>query len=81
MRPGVTGHAQVHGRNSRSWEEKLAHDVCYVERQRLWLDLSILVKTIFSLAKRTGLSSTGHATAPEFMGSEVVPQTNTKKAA
>jgi hypothetical protein len=68
VRPGVTGWAQVNGRNALSWEEKFAHDVWYVEHRSLLLDLQILMKTVSKVLFRDGVSQAGHATMPEFMG-------------
>ena len=68
--PGITGLAQVRGRNSISWDEKFEHDVEYVEQKSLWLDLKILVATALKVVKRSDISSEGHATMPEFMGSD-----------
>lgn len=64
--PGLTGWAQVNGRNSLSWEERFALDVWYVENRSLWLDLRILVLTIGSVLSRRGVSARNHATMPEF---------------
>lgn len=69
VRPGVTGLAQVRGRNSLDWDDKLALDVEYVDRRSLRLDLSILVATIRTVLGREGICATGSATAPEFLGS------------
>jgi sugar transferase EpsL len=70
VRPGITGWAQVNGRNSLSWEEKFALDVWYVDNWSLLLDLKILAKTAHQVLKREGISQAGSATMPEFMGSE-----------
>ena len=67
--PGITGWAQVHGRNRVSWEEKFEHDVWYVEHWTPWLDLKILYKTLGRVLRRSGVSADGHATMPEFTGS------------
>jgi lipopolysaccharide/colanic/teichoic acid biosynthesis glycosyltransferase len=67
--PGVTGWSQINGRNALSWEEKLELDVWYVEHWSLWLDLKILARTVIKVLLRTGVSSPGHATMPEFQGS------------
>lgn len=67
--PGITGLAQVRGRNSLSWEEKFELDVQYVENWSLVLDLQILAETALRVVDRRGISQTGHATMPEFMGS------------
>ena len=64
--PGLTGWAQVHGRNAVSWEEKFAHDVWYVDHWSPWLDLRVLLKTVGKLADRRGISAEGHTTMPEF---------------
>ncbi len=70
VRPGVTGWAQVNGRNALNWEQKFQLDVWYVDHCSPWLDLSILLKTIYCVLRRQGISSTGHATMPEFMGTD-----------
>jgi lipopolysaccharide/colanic/teichoic acid biosynthesis glycosyltransferase len=67
--PGLTGWAQVHGRNRMSWEDKFEHDVWYVEHWTPWLDLEILAKTALTVLRRDGISAEGHASMPEFMGS------------
>lgn len=69
-RPGITGLAQVRGRNALSWEERFALDVEYVENWSFLLDLKILAATIGVVLKRDGINTDGHATAPEFMGSD-----------
>jgi sugar transferase EpsL len=66
VRPGITGWAQVNGRNSVSWEEKFALDVWYVEHVSLALDVRILCRTVWAVVARKGISAAGHATAPEF---------------
>lgn len=70
VRPGITGWAQVNGRNALSWEEKFELDVWYVDNRSFLLDLRILVMTLVQVVRRQGISSRGHATMPEFMGSE-----------
>lgn len=70
VRPGITGWAQINGRNSLSWEEKFKLDVWYVDHQSIWLDLQILVRTVFSVLKREGISAHGHVTATEFQGNK-----------
>jgi sugar transferase EpsL len=67
--PGMTGWAQVNGRNALSWEDKFNFDVWYVDHQSLWLDLKILGLTTLSLFSRDGISQQGQATAEEFQGS------------
>jgi len=69
VRPGITGLAQVNGRNALTWEQKFAYDVEYVERSSLALDASILVRTIGQVVTRRGISEQGHATAGKFLGS------------
>jgi lipopolysaccharide/colanic/teichoic acid biosynthesis glycosyltransferase len=71
--PGMTGWAQINGRNARTWQDKLALDVWYVDHWSLWLDLKILAATIAAVLRRQGVSSEGHATMPEFMGDTLDP--------
>jgi sugar transferase EpsL len=66
--PGITGSAQIAGRNALSWEEKFQHDVWYVDHVSLRTDLGILLRTPFELVSGRGISHPGHDTAPEFMG-------------
>lgn len=68
VRPGITGWAQIHGRNLLSWEERFALDVWYVDHRSLWLDLRILIVTLGRVVRRQGISAPGHATMPEFRG-------------
>ena len=72
--PGVTGWAQVNGRNAISWEEKFKLDVWYVDNRSFGLDLKILWLTALSVLKREGISHAGEATMPEFMGTKEVDQ-------
>jgi len=67
--PGMTGWAQIHGRNTLDWEEKFRLDVWYVDQWSFWLDLKILFLTPWKVFKREGISQSGHATAEEFKGS------------
>ena len=69
VRPGVTGWAQINGRNSLSWDEKFKLDVWYVDHQSLWLDLKILLLTVKKVFVREGISAAGEATMPRFTGS------------
>jgi sugar transferase EpsL len=69
VRPGITGWAQVNGRNALSWEEKFKLDLWYVENQRLSVDLKILTLTFLALLRREGISHEDSATMPEFKGS------------
>lgn len=71
VRPGITGWAQVNGRNALSWEEKFALDVWYVDHQSLWLDCKILFLTVRKVLVRDGISAEGEATMPVFKGSEL----------
>ena len=76
VRPGVTGWAQVNGRNDLPWPEKLELDVWYVEHRTLWLDITILLRTLAVPFRRRGISRSGHATAPRFEGApDAVPTT------
>jgi len=70
VRPGVTGLAQVSGRNRLTWEEKFDLDVEYVDRRSLILDMSILARTVGTVVRRSGISHEGHATMPRFTGSK-----------
>jgi sugar transferase EpsL len=67
--PGLTGWAQVNGRNALTWEDKFRLDVWYVDHWSFWLDLKIIFLTFWKVFKREGISQPGHATAEEFMGS------------
>jgi lipopolysaccharide/colanic/teichoic acid biosynthesis glycosyltransferase len=69
--PGITGWAQVNGRNALTWEEKFALDVWYVEHASFLLDLRILFLTVLAVVQRCGVSAPGHATMKEFRGSHV----------
>ncbi|BFU42447.1 sugar transferase [Krasilnikovia sp. MM14-A1004] len=69
VRPGVTGLAQVHGRNALSWEEKFALDVLYVDHRSIVLNARICAATLGTVLRREGISAEGTATMPEFMGS------------
>ncbi|MDA1082555.1 MAG: sugar transferase [Gemmatimonadetes bacterium] len=69
VKPGITGWAQVNGRNAISWEDKFRLDVWYVDNRSLWLDLRILWMTLWRVIFRRGISASGHATMPPFRGS------------
>jgi lipopolysaccharide/colanic/teichoic acid biosynthesis glycosyltransferase len=69
VRPGITGWAQVNGRNALTWEERFELDIWYVENMSVRLDLQILVLTLTALLTRRGISARGHATMPYFAGS------------
>ncbi|MBE3584482.1 MAG: sugar transferase [Limnochordaceae bacterium] len=66
VKPGITGWAQVNGRNSLSWEDKFRLDVWYVDHWNLWLDLKILCITVLKVFRREGISAPGSATMPEY---------------
>lgn len=74
VRPGITGWAQVNGRNAISWEEKFTYDVWYVDNVTLMLDVRILIMTAAKVIRREGVSSPGHATAREFTGARVTEE-------
>ncbi|QTR46414.1 sugar transferase [Thiothrix litoralis] len=69
VRPGITGWAQVNGRNAISWNQKFKLDVWYVDNQSFWLDLKILLLTVKKVFVREGISAEGEATMPKFTGS------------
>jgi len=68
IKPGITGWAQINGRNSLSWQEKFEMDVWYVDHVSFWLDIKILFLTIWKVLKREGISQEGYATAEKFTG-------------
>jgi sugar transferase EpsL len=70
VKPGITGWAQVHGRNATTWPERFHLDLWYVNNWSVALDAWILLRTLWQLVKRNGISQQGHATMPEFLGSE-----------
>ncbi|RTH03477.1 UDP-galactose phosphate transferase [Thermus scotoductus] len=70
VKPGITGWAQVNGRNALTWEEKFRLDVWYVDNWNLLLDLKILFLTLVKVLRREGISAEGHATMPEFKGTK-----------
>ncbi len=70
--PGMTGWAQVNGRNGISWEQKFRLDVWYVDHWSLWLDIKILALTLWHVVRHDGINQPGHATAEEFKGSRKV---------
>ena len=73
VKPGITGYAQVNGRNAISWEEKFEKDVWYVEHISLWTDIKILLKTIVVVLTREGISSETAVTMEEFKGNKELP--------
>ena len=68
VRPGITGHAQVNGRNAISWEKKFELDTWYVENQSLWLDFKIMLKTVKKVIAKDDISAEGEATTTKFTG-------------
>jgi lipopolysaccharide/colanic/teichoic acid biosynthesis glycosyltransferase len=70
VKPGITGWAQVNGRNALTWEEKFDFDVWYVDHRSVWLDFKILWMTLRKVVCGDGISQKGHATMPEFLGSQ-----------
>ena len=80
VKPGITGWAQVNGRNSISWEEKFRLDVWYVDNWSFGLDLKIILMTVLNVIRREGITAAGEATMPEFMGYENSHKKGTKSA-
>lgn len=74
VRPGVTGYAQVNGRNAVSWDERLALDVYYVDNRSIWLDVKIIAKSVIVVFRRRGIAQAGSATMPRFEGSKSVSE-------
>jgi sugar transferase EpsL len=70
VKPGITGWAQINGRNAISWEDKFNLDIWYVDHQSFWLDMKIIGMTLVKVIRKEGISQRGHATAQEFMGSD-----------
>lgn len=70
VRPGMTGHAQVNGRNAISWEEKFKLDTWYVENQSVWLDFKIMLKTVHKVIAKDDISAEGEATMTKFTGTK-----------
>lgn len=68
--PGITGWAQINGRNALTWEERFALDIWYVDHWSFWLDLKILAMTLLKVIQREGISQPGHVTMTEFMGTK-----------
>ena len=69
VKPGITGWAQVNGRNTLNWQDRFELDVWYVEHLSLWLDVKIMALTLYKVLRREGINAAGHATMTEFMGS------------
>ncbi len=68
VKPGITGWAQINGRNALDWDQKFDLDLWYVDHRNFWLDLSILARTVWQVFRRDGIAKPGHATMPEFLG-------------
>jgi lipopolysaccharide/colanic/teichoic acid biosynthesis glycosyltransferase len=77
--PGITGWAQIHGRNVLAWEDKFQLDVWYVDNWSLILDLKILLSTLWKVLKREGISQEGYISAEEFMGTESSSEAKIKR--
>ena len=69
--PGITGWAQIHGRNALAWEPRFQFDIWYIDHWSLWLDFRILARTLVSVVKRQGINAGEHSTMPEFQGRSV----------
>jgi lipopolysaccharide/colanic/teichoic acid biosynthesis glycosyltransferase len=74
VRPGITGWAQINGRNAQSWDERLSLDVWYVDHRSMWLDAKILWLTLLTVLRSEGINQPGHATMPRFTGSRREPR-------
>ena len=68
MKPGITGWAQINGRNATTWDERFAHDIWYIDHYSFWLDLKILCLTFKKVWQKDGISAAGEATIPKFTG-------------
>jgi lipopolysaccharide/colanic/teichoic acid biosynthesis glycosyltransferase len=77
VKPGITGWAQIHGRNILGWDERFEFDLWYVDHWSFWLDLRILTKTVWQVVRREGIAKPGHATMPEFQGMAAKPEQGT----
>jgi sugar transferase EpsL len=76
VKPGITGWAQVNGRNNMTWEQKFDYDVWYVDHQSFWLDIKILAITACQVIKRSDIAKDGHATVDEFLGTDSSQQSD-----
>lgn len=79
VKPGITGHAQVNGRNALTWEEKFRHDVWYVDHVSFAVDVAILAKTALKVVARSGIAGKNHVTMAEFMGAPPTTTTSTTR--
>jgi sugar transferase EpsL len=80
VKPGLTGWAQIHGRNTLSWEEKFELDVWYADNQSIWVDMKILTITAWKVLRLDGISQPGHATMPEFLGTQAPTAAETTRS-
>ena len=76
VKPGITGWAQVNGRNAITWEEKFKLDIWYVEHMSFWLDIKILALTAWKVLRMEGINQPGQATMQEFMGEKILNNTH-----
>ena len=76
VKPGITGWAQVNGRNNMTWEQKFDYDLWYVDHQSFWLDSKILAMTAWQVVRRSDIAKDGHATVDEFMGTDSSQQSD-----
>jgi len=79
VKPGLTGWAQINGRNALDWEQKFEMDIWYVDHRGLWLDFCILARTAWQVARRTNVSKPGYVSMPEFMGSYAKPEQGSRR--
>ena len=79
VKPGITGWAQVNGRNNMTWEEKFDYDLWYVDHQSFWLDMKILAMTAWQVVRRSDIAKDGHVTVDEFMGSNSSQQSDVSR--
>ena len=78
VKPGITGWAQVNGRNAATWEDKFRLDVWYVDNWSLWLDTKILLRSVLAVLKRENVTQDGRATVDEFMGTEATSRSDSE---
>lgn len=78
VKPGITGWAQINGRNAATWEEKFRLDVWYVDNWSLWLDTKILLRSVLAVLKRENVTQDGRATVDEFMGTEATSRSDSE---
>jgi len=74
VKPGITGWAQVNGRNGIDWDRKFELDLWYIDHHNLWLDFVILARTLAQFFNPDGISNSGHVTMPEFLGAQAEPE-------